>query len=86
MLSASMSRVLATLIGLVGVLCAAASAPLLFTWVIDSGRPIGFLPLLVSAVLIVTAAGCFLLRRALLVWLASRTLPASSPQQAPFDA
>jgi len=86
MFSPSMSRVVATLIGLVGVLCAAASAPLLFTWVIDSARPISFLPLLVSAAFMAAAAGCFLLRRALLVWLAVRTLTADSPKRVPFDA
>ena len=72
MLVTGMSRVLASLCALLSVICVAASAPILFGWVIDSSRPISMAPLLVSASLLLAAGALFLVRRALLGWLASR--------------
>jgi hypothetical protein len=63
-------RVLASLCALLSLLCAAASAPILFGWAIDSARPVSVVPLLVSASLLLVARALFLAYRALLGRLA----------------
>jgi hypothetical protein len=54
------------------VLCLAASAPIFFSWAIDSTRPIRVAPLLLAGALLLSAGALFIIRRAALVWLGTR--------------
>jgi hypothetical protein len=58
-----LNRLLASLCALGSVLCLAVSAPILFTWAIDSSRPVSMAPLLLGAGLVLTAGIFFVLRR-----------------------
>ena len=79
MLSPRLIRVVATLCGLLSVLCAAVSAPILFSWILDSTRPISVAPLLISAALAGVAGALFVIRRALLASFAPRPGAPSTP-------
>ncbi|MFI5257469.1 MAG: hypothetical protein ACHQRK_09435 [Gemmatimonadales bacterium] len=63
----ALARTLATMCGVLSALSAAASAPILFGWLIDSTRPISIMPLLASAALLLAAGALFVARRLLLV-------------------
>jgi hypothetical protein len=63
----ALRRTLATICGVLSALSAAASAPILFGWLIDSTRPISVMPLLASAGLLLAAGGLFVARRVLLI-------------------
>ena len=66
------ARIVATFCGLLSVLCAAVSAPIIVTWAIDASRPISVAPLLVSAALLISALVLFVVRRELLVRFTTR--------------
>jgi hypothetical protein len=72
MLASAMMRVVAVVCGIVGALSAAATAAVLFGWVVDGSRPISFEPLLLSGCLAAIAGVCFVIRHAMLHWLATR--------------
>jgi len=65
MFSVAMMRAIASLCGLLSVLCAAASAPILFIWALDNTRPVSVMPLLLGGGLLLVAAVLFIIRRAL---------------------
>ena len=66
MIQIALYRLFASLCALGSVLCLALSAPVLFTWAIDSSRPVSVAPLLLSAGLLLAAGMLFVVRRALL--------------------
>ena len=75
-------RIAATVFGLVSVLCAAVSAPILFSWAIDSSRPVRLAPLALSAGLLALAALLALARRKMLIHLAAPGSQAGDIQRA----
>lgn len=82
MSSAAMSRALASLCGLLSVLFAAASAPVLFIWVLDNTRPVSVMPLLVGGGLLLVAALLFVARRMLQIGGTLRTGHAATTHSA----
>ena len=80
MFSVAMTRAIASLCGLLSVLCAAAGAPILFIWALDNTRPVSVMPLLLGGGLLVIAALLFIIRRALQIGVArSRNLVTHHP-------
>ncbi len=69
MIVSGMRRIAATICGLGSVLCAALSAPILFSWAIDGSRPVRLAPLAISAGLLALAAALMGTRRAILIRL-----------------
>ena len=74
MLSTAMIRAIASLCGLLSVLCAAASAPILFLWVVDNTHPVSVAPLLLGGGLLLVAALLFVVRRLLQIGRTSRAV------------
>ena len=72
MLLAIVMRAVAIFCGVAGALCAAATAAVLFAWAVDSVRPVSLAPLALAAGLVAGGGVCFLVRREVLHWLASR--------------
>jgi hypothetical protein len=73
MMSTAVLRALASLCGLVSVLCAAASAPILFIWALDNTRPVSVMPLMLGVGLLLIAGLLYVVRRALQIGNASRS-------------
>ena len=82
MIVSGLWRIAATMCGLVSVLCAAVSAPILFSWAIDSSRPVSLAPLALIAGLVALAALLALARREILIHLAARGSQAGDIQRA----
>jgi hypothetical protein len=80
MFSVAVTRAIASLCGMLCVLCAAVSAPILFMWALDNSRPVSVMPLLLGGGLLLVAALLFIIRRALQIGVArSRSLVTHHP-------